>query len=135
MKFHLCQRLRAQGYLCPAIEEEVSLPPLPSQLPRTPSAPSLQRQLRKVLEHHEVIEARQALLRRDLQELMQMLPPEVLVFTGPGRHPPRFLCDCMEPRVSLGNICLLFIVGENDAVMLPVVFCNVLQTSSRIGSL
>ncbi|CAL1158038.1 unnamed protein product [Cladocopium goreaui] len=55
---------------------EVSLPPLPSQLPRLPSAPSLQRQLRKVLEHHEVIEARQALLRRDLQELMQMLPPE-----------------------------------------------------------
>ena len=35
---------------------EVSLPPLPSQLPRLPSAPSLQRQLRKVLEHHEVIE-------------------------------------------------------------------------------
>eukprot|EP00435_Cladocopium_sp_Y103_P026500 s3031_g6.t1 len=63
-----------------SIEEEDSLPPLPSQLPRTPSVqsapPRLQRQLRKVLEHHEVIEARQALLRRDLQELMQMLPPE-----------------------------------------------------------
>ena len=36
---------------------------------------------------------------------------------------------------GLGNICLLFIVGENDAVMLPVAFCNVLQMSSRIGSL
>lgn len=65
-----------------SIEEEVSLPPLPSQLPRTPSAPSLQRQLRKVLEHHEVIEARQALLRRDLQELMQMLPPEAGIPRG-----------------------------------------------------
>lgn len=72
-----------------SIEEEVSLPPLPSELPRTPSVassaatlPRLQRQLRRVLEHNEVIQARQALLRRDLQELMQMLPPEAGILRG-----------------------------------------------------
>ncbi|CAK9042278.1 unnamed protein product [Durusdinium trenchii] len=39
-----------------------------------PDPPAWQQKIRSILEHHEVIEARQALARKELQELLEMLP-------------------------------------------------------------
>lgn len=49
---------------CTIEEEQVPLPP----------RPAWQRKLKNILEHQEIIEERQMLVRQDLQELMQMLP-------------------------------------------------------------
>eukprot|EP00434_Breviolum_minutum_P007458 symbB.v1.2.006580.t1/scaffold387.1/size215482/3 len=53
---------------CTIEEEQVPLPP----------RPAWQRKLKNILEHQEIIEERQMLVRQDLQELMQMLPEAYL---------------------------------------------------------
>jgi len=62
---------------CTIEEEEVPLPP----------RPAWQKKLKNILEHQEIIEARQMMVRQDLQELMQMLPEAAYLsrgFTGTG---------------------------------------------------